>query len=408
MAAVPAQGTACLSLRNGCRCVPEAGVTVEDLLVAVGQKVGFDNIISGSRMNKAVVVFLKAEALVNKLTVDGLWVKEAFVPVSPLSAPATKITISNVPPFVSNVIINELLRFGKIASPMRMIPLGCKNTALKHVMSFRRQIFMFLSSQDRSLEVSFRVKHEDNSYMVYASSESLKCFDCGDVGHKRFSCPHKVRDELQSLAIASRAEESNGEPQAIERNRQDTAQIDRVTEEVKEKDEVSGSVSKSLSDDQPGCSYAVEKPASACGAMDRMQVNECSVEDVLQYSLVTQAKCLEEDEGDEMDGLSQSTEDSVRDEQWSEMERVQSTVQRVVRLAERISGSALPSLQVIYLKRCRSRAAKILKDSTHPGNRLFILLPSGRRFRSMMAKTERLRKSFFPQAIRLLNTNSVS
>ncbi len=83
-------------------------------------------------------------------------------------------------------------------------------------------------------------------------------------------------------------------------------------------------------------------------------------------------------------------------------------LQRVVRLAERISGSALPSLQDIYLKRCRSRAAKIIKDSNHPGNHLFCLLPSGRRFRSMMAKTERLRKSFFPQAIRLLNTNSVS
>ncbi len=83
-------------------------------------------------------------------------------------------------------------------------------------------------------------------------------------------------------------------------------------------------------------------------------------------------------------------------------------LQRVVRLAERISGSALPSLQDIYIKRCKSRAAKIIKDSTHPGNHLFCLLPSGRRFRSMMAKTERLRKSFFPQAIRLLNTNSVS
>ncbi len=83
-------------------------------------------------------------------------------------------------------------------------------------------------------------------------------------------------------------------------------------------------------------------------------------------------------------------------------------MQRVVRLAERISGSALPSLQDIYFKRCKSRAAKILKDSTHPGNHLFCLLPSGKRFRSMMAKTERLRKSFFPQAIRLLNTNPVS
>ncbi len=41
-------------------------------------------------------------------------------------------------------------------------------------------------------------------------------------------------------------------------------------------------------------------------------------------------------------------------------------LQRVVRLAERISGSTLPSLQGIYLKRCRSRAAKITKDSNHP------------------------------------------
>ncbi len=82
-------------------------------------------------------------------------------------------------------------------------------------------------------------------------------------------------------------------------------------------------------------------------------------------------------------------------------------LQRVVRLAERISGSTLPSLQGIYLKRCKSRAAKITKDSNHPSNHLFRLLPSGRRYRSLMAKTERLRKSFFPQAIRLLNTNSV-
>ncbi len=59
-------------------------------------------------------------------------------------------------------------------------------------------------------------------------------------------------------------------------------------------------------------------------------------------------------------------------------------LQRDVRLAERISGSALPSLQDIYLKRCKSRAAKILKDSNH---HLFCLLPSGKRFRSMMAKT---------------------
>ncbi len=65
-------------------------------------------------------------------------------------------------------------------------------------------------------------------------------------------------------------------------------------------------------------------------------------------------------------------------------------LQRVVRLAERISGSALPSLQDIYLKRCKSRAVKIIKDSNHPGNRLFILLPSGKRFRKKNWETEEL------------------
>ncbi len=93
---------------------------------------------------------------------------------------------------------------------------------------------------------------------------------------------------------------------------------------------------------------------------------------------------------------------------WNSSNQDCKALQRVVRLAERISGSTLPSLQDIYLKRCKSRTAKIIKDSNHPGNHLFRLLPSGKRFRSMMAKTERLRRSFFHQAIRLLNTNSVS
>ncbi len=83
------------------------------------------------------------------------------------------------------------------------------------------------------------------------------------------------------------------------------------------------------------------------------------------------------------------------------------TLQTVVRLAAHISGSALPSLQDIYLKRSKSSAVKIIKDSNPPVNRLFFLLPSGKRFRSMMAKTERLRRNFFPQATRLLNSNSV-
>ncbi len=93
---------------------------------------------------------------------------------------------------------------------------------------------------------------------------------------------------------------------------------------------------------------------------------------------------------------------------WKQLQQDCKALQRVVRLAERISGSALPSLQDIYIKRCRGRADKIIKDSNHPGNCLFTRLPSGKRFRCLMAKTERLRRIFFPTAIRLLNSKSAS
>ncbi len=110
MASDPVQANPHLSMRNGCRCVTEPGVSVEEVLVMVGELVGFENILSASRMNKAMVVFLKTEQLVNQLTESGIWIKEMFVPVTPLAAPATKVTISNVPPFISNDAItkNEL------------------------------------------------------------------------------------------------------------------------------------------------------------------------------------------------------------------------------------------------------------------------------------------------------------
>ncbi len=79
-------------------------------------------------------------------------------------------------------------------------------------------------------------------------------------------------------------------------------------------------------------------------------------------------------------------------------------LQRVVRTARHIVGGELPSLQDIYTRRCIRKARRIIKDSSHPSHRLLSLLPSGRRLRSIRSRTSRLRDSFFPQAIRLMNS----
>ncbi len=72
-------------------------------------------------------------------------------------------------------------------------------------------------------------------------------------------------------------------------------------------------------------------------------------------------------------------------------------LRRVVRTAERIIDTTLPTLQELYLSRVSKRVGKITLDPSHPAHSLFELLPSGRRYRALSARTTRHRNSFFPR-----------
>ncbi|XP_071059784.1 sialic acid-binding Ig-like lectin 14 isoform X3 [Pseudochaenichthys georgianus] len=101
-----------VSLRHGVRLVAQAASTVEQVLLAVGEQVGHVNISYASRMNKAVVVFLKDQKYVTELIESGLMVNEEYIQVSPLATPSTRITVSGVPPFIPNEALErELKRF---------------------------------------------------------------------------------------------------------------------------------------------------------------------------------------------------------------------------------------------------------------------------------------------------------
>lgn len=74
----------------------QAGVPVEDVLLDVAERLGYENIMLASRMNKAVVIFLKEENLVDGLIESGISVSGTFVSVQPLVSITTKVTVSNV------------------------------------------------------------------------------------------------------------------------------------------------------------------------------------------------------------------------------------------------------------------------------------------------------------------------
>lgn len=52
-------------------------------------------------------------------------------------------------------------------------------------------VFMFLNSTSPTLDVSFHLKHAESLCVVFASTNNLRCFDCGDLGQMRQAYPHK-------------------------------------------------------------------------------------------------------------------------------------------------------------------------------------------------------------------------
>ena len=78
-------------------------------------------------------------------------------------------------------------------------------------------------------------------------------------------------------------------------------------------------------------------------------------------------------------------------------------LQRVINTAQRLTGCPLPSLMEIYHTRCLRRARSIVRDPSHPSHHLLELLPSGRRFRAIKTRTNRLKNSFYPRAVIALN-----
>ncbi|TWW77383.1 hypothetical protein D4764_12G0007730 [Takifugu flavidus] len=117
-----------LSIRLGVQVEPDPSVSVEEVLLAVGDQ------------------------------------------VSPLAAPSTRVTVSGVPPFISNEA-PELQHFGKMVSGLRTVGLG--------------------------------QRFSNRNYMVYASSGRTRCFECVDVGHKRVACPHTPANEGAHIGAMS-------------------------------------------------------------------------------------------------------------------------------------------------------------------------------------------------------------
>lgn len=60
-------------------------------------------------MNMAVIIFLTETLMVNDLVVNGVFVRDSFIPVLPLSNPSKKVTLLNMAPFIPSNTLKCIL-----------------------------------------------------------------------------------------------------------------------------------------------------------------------------------------------------------------------------------------------------------------------------------------------------------
>ncbi|KAB5562675.1 hypothetical protein PHYPO_G00020610 [Pangasianodon hypophthalmus] len=110
------------------------------------------------------MVFLKRQTLINTLIVNRTRLRCRLCLRRDASA--------GLKP-ASEVIMKELGLFWKFTSPVKTISLGCKESAVKRILSFHKQFFTFLNNEDETLNGNFKCKDGDSSYTVYATHQ---CF----------------------------------------------------------------------------------------------------------------------------------------------------------------------------------------------------------------------------------------
>ena len=215
-----------LSRKHGFKISTTFPCSVEDCSLGVADVVGHSSIKSAARMNGGVVIFVDSVAKAYQVVESGIVVNDLFVSVSPLTTPAARITISNIPPFIGDeVLVRELSRHGKIVSPIRKLPSGCKSPLLRHVVSHRRQVHMILNKKDSELSLVFQLRVDDFDYAVFVNSGTLKCFGCGKEGHLVRACP-----EIAPKNRPKPAEAKAGPSKYVDAVKQRAASIE-ITEE---------------------------------------------------------------------------------------------------------------------------------------------------------------------------------
>lgn len=166
------------------------GLTISDYIYAIGKVIGPKNILFSARINNRIQMFLAKIEDVNTVIgmKDNIEIKNNKVEIRRMKSLTQRIIISNVSPVVPHHIIENALKDAnlKTASSVRFLRVGCDDPEYKHVLSFRRQIYI-TPEENNPLPTTLLIEHSRIKYRIFLTTD-MTCFSCKQEGHVASNC----------------------------------------------------------------------------------------------------------------------------------------------------------------------------------------------------------------------------
>lgn len=187
------RGISGMTKKHAFVCKPLPDTALAEYVEATTDIVDADRIIAASRMNKNIVIFLDSVEDVELVCTSGLGINGEMVFPEPMVKTSTKVIISNIPPHLPNDVLYPIIEpLGNVVSGIRPISLGMKNPKLKHVVSFRRQVYILLHPGVLDGDqLRFNIEHDNHNFTVFVSRDEVRCFQCRSLGHVRSECTYQ-------------------------------------------------------------------------------------------------------------------------------------------------------------------------------------------------------------------------
>ncbi|KAG5889041.1 hypothetical protein JTB14_009446 [Gonioctena quinquepunctata] len=213
----------------------EDNLKLFDYVKAIGDIIGSKHITFASKIsNNRICIYLSCPNDVDELlkTNPTINIKNLTLSIRRLISPTKRILISNISPSIPHDLAENAIKSLnlQLASPISFLRAGIPGDEYNHILSFRRQVFVFPPHDNFELQTSLLVTYEGTEHRIFLSTDRMECFVCRQSGHIANNCPNQIPNpQTLNLIIQPQEINTNSVTPALETDNNIQPPIHQVT-----------------------------------------------------------------------------------------------------------------------------------------------------------------------------------